>query len=184
MQRKIKLLNKKFPLISVVIASFRSRRTIEKSLLSIKKQSYPNLEILVVDGLNYDPSEQKKCKEIIKKYASYYQDGPERSIQRNRGIEEAKGEFIMIIDQDMYLTENVVKESYNALSASNYIAITIPEISIGEGYWTQCVAFERYITTFLEEGMNECCRFFRKKDALAISGFDPAIVGVEDSDFH
>ncbi|MEK7533820.1 MAG: glycosyltransferase family A protein [Patescibacteria group bacterium] len=172
------------PLISVVIASFNSRRTIEKCLLSIKKQTYPNLEIIVVDGLNYNPLEQKQCKAIIGKYATYYQDGPERSIQRNKGINEAKGEFILVIDQDMYLTENVIKDCYAMILSGNYIALTIPEVSIGVGYWTQCVAFERHITTFLEEGMNECCRFFRKKDALAINGFDPAIVGVEDSDFH
>ena len=131
MQRKINPLNKKLPLISIVIASFNSRRTIGKCLSSIKKQSYPNLEIIVVDGLNYDSSEKKKCKEIIEEYASYFQDGPERSIQRNRGIKEAKGEYVLIIDQDMYLTENVVKDCYAMISSGNYIALTIPEVSIG-----------------------------------------------------
>jgi len=43
---------------------------------------------------------------------------------------------------------------------------------------------DRYVTIYLEKGMNECCRFFRKKDATAIGGYDPAMVGVEDSDFH
>ena len=174
----------KFPLVSVVIATFDSERTIEKCLFSIKKQTYPNIEIVVVDSLYYDKEQQKKCKEIIEKYARYFQDGPERSIQRNRGIKEAKGEDILIIDQDMYLTENVVKDCYKQLSSKNYIALTIPEISIGKGFWTKCVALERHITTFLEEGPNECCRFFRKKDALVIGGFDPTIVGIEDSDFH
>lgn len=172
----------RYPLISVVIASFNSRRTIGKCLLSIKKQSYPNLEIIVIDGLNYDPLEQKKCKEIIIKYARYFQDGPERSIQRNRGIMEAKGEYILVIDQDMYLTSQVVAECYDKLDG--YIALTIPEISIGVGYWAKCIALERYISTYLEKGLNECCRFFRKKDSLSVGGYDPKMVGVEDSDFH
>jgi GT2 family glycosyltransferase len=90
----------------------------------------------------------------------------------------------LIVDQDMYLTKNVVKECYEKLINENYIALTIPEISIGVGFWTKCVALERYVSTVLEEGMNECCRFFRKKDALAINGFDPTVVGIEDSDFH
>src|SRR3989344_1565938 len=128
----------KYPLISVVIASFNSRRTIGRCLLSIKKQSYPNLEIVVIDGLNYDPLEQKKCREVIIKHARYFQDGPERSIQRNRGIKEAKGEYILIIDQDMYLTPQVVAECYDKLDG--YIALTIPEISIGVGYWAKCIA--------------------------------------------
>lgn len=172
------------PLISVVIAAYDSQRTIEKCLRSIKNQTHPSIETIVVDSLYYDKEKMKKCEKIIKKHAGYFQDGPERSIQRNRGIREAKGEYVLILDQDMYLTKNVVEECYETLKNRNYIALTIPEISIGDGFWTKCVSLERYVSTVLEEGMNECCRFFRKKDALGIGGFDPTIVGMEDSDFH
>jgi glycosyltransferase involved in cell wall biosynthesis len=169
-------------LVTIVIAAFDSEKTIEKCLLSIKQQTYLNIDIVVVDSLFYDKAKQPRCKKIIEKYARYFQDGPERSIQRNRGIKEAKGEYILIIDQDMYLTPNVVKECCEKLDGN--IALTIPEISIGEGYWVKCIALERYISTYLEKGLNECCRFFRKKDALSIGGYDPKMVGVEDSDFH
>ncbi len=170
------------PLISIVIATYRCERTIEKCLQSICKQSYPNIEIIVVNSINYIFSEKEKYEKIIKKYARYFVDGPERSRQRNRGISEAKGEYILILDQDMYLTPKVVEECYREIH--NNIALVIPEISIGTGFWTKCVALERYVSIYLEDGMNECCRFFRKKDALRIGGFDRTIVGVEDSDFH
>jgi len=179
-QKKIK--SREMPLISVVIPTYHCERTIEKCLQSISRQSYPNIETIVVDSINYNFSEKEKYETIIKKYARYYVDGPERSIQRNRGIHEAKGKYILTIDQDMYLTPHIIEECYEKIN--NYIALTIPEISIGTGFWTKCVAFERHISIFLEEGMNECCRFFRKKDALAIGGYDTTIVGVEDSDFH
>lgn len=174
--------SKKMPLISIVIATYNCERTIEKCLQSISKQTYPHIEIIVVDSINYVYLEEKKYEDIIKKYARYYKDGPERSIQRNRGIHEARGEYILVVDQDMYLTPKVVEDCYKRIG--NNIALIVPEISIGEGYWTKCVAFERHISIFLEEGMNECCRFFRKTDALAIDGYDTTIVGVEDSDFH
>lgn len=179
MQRKDKL-----PVVTVAIATHNSRRTIERCLQSIKEQTYKKIDIVVVDSLYYDKKERDRCKKIIKKYARYFQDGPERSIQRNRGIKEAKGDFILILDQDMYLTPTVIEECIKTLLKRKYIALTIPEISIGEGYWTECVALERYVSTYLEKGMNECARFFRKKDALEIGGYDPRIVGVEDSDFH
>lgn len=175
---------KKLPLITVVIATYNSRKTIEKCLQSIKEQTYPYIEIIVVDSPYYDKEEQQKCEKIIKKYAILLKDGPERSMQRNRGIKEAKGEYILSIDQDMYLTAKIAEECYSQLRDGNYIALTIPEISMGKGFWTECVALERYVSTVLEEGMNECCRFFKKKDALVIGGFDTTIVGVEDSDFH
>ena len=169
-------------LVTVVIASFDSEKTIKKCLLSIKKQTYPNIDIVVVDSLYYGKTEQLRCRKIIEKYARYFQDGPERSIQRNRGIREAKGEYVLIVDQDMYLTSQVITECCDKLNG--YIALTIPEISIGVGYWAKCIALERYISTYLEKGLNECCRFFRKKDALSVGGYDPRMVGVEDSDFH
>lgn len=171
-------------LVTVIIATYSSRRTIEKCLISIKNQTYKNIEIIVIDSYEYDEKERKKCEKIIRKYAKYYIDGPERSIQRNRGIEKAKGAYILVIDQDMYLTKNVVKECVEVLASKKYIALNVPEISIGKGYWTECVALERYISVYLESGMNECCRFFRRKDALKIKGYDPKVVGVEDSDFH
>ncbi len=172
------------PVITVAIATYDCERTIEKCLLSIKEQTYPNIDIVVVDSLYYDKTRQEKCRKIIEKYARYYQDGPERSIQRNRGIKEAKGKYILVIDQDMYLTQNVVKDCYAMFSSGRYIAITIPEVSIGEGFWTKCVAMERYVSVFLEDGMNECCRFFKKKDAIMVGCYDPTVVGIEDSDFH
>lgn len=172
------------PLISVVIATHNSERTIERCLKSIKTQTYPHIETIVVDSLFYNKNSQKKCRKIIEKYATYFQDGPERSIQRNRGIKEAKGEYVLVIDQDMYLTPKVIEDCYVTFKSGKYIALNIPEKSIGEGYWTECVALDRYITIYLERGLNECCRFFRKKDVLSVEGYDPLIVGAEDADLN
>lgn len=182
----MKKVNKKnkTPIITVTIATYNSRRTIEKCLQSIKSQTYPNIDLVVVDSKYYDKNEQEKCKKIIEKYARYFLDGPERSIQRNRGIQEGKGEYVLILDQDMYLSKKVVEDCYKTFLSDKYIALTIPEISIGDGYWTKCVALDRYVRTYLEYGMNECCRFFRKSDAQKVGFYDPTIVGVEDSDFH
>lgn len=173
-----------YPLITITVATYRSLPFIEKCLQSLRAQTYPNIEIIVVDALNYNEGEQKKCKAIIEKYATYVQDGPERSIQRNRGIHDARGEFILVLDQDMYLAPNVVQACYEKLIADHLVAVNIPEISIGIGFWTKCVALERYVSTVLENGLNESCRFFRTADVLKIGGYDPGIVGAEDSDLH
>jgi len=175
---------KKEPLVSVIIPTYNSRKTIEKCLNSIKKQSYSNIEIIVVDALSYDKKEKKICKNIIKKFANYFEDGPERSIQRNRGIKESKGKYLLIADQDMYLTEDVVSEAVQTMETKKHVALLIPEISIGDGFWTRCVAFERYLSVYLETSSNECVRFFKKSDAIKINMYDPSIVGAEDSDFH
>jgi glycosyltransferase involved in cell wall biosynthesis len=177
-------MTQKYPLITVAVSTYRSLPFIEKCLKSIKSQTYPNIEIIVVDALQYNLEEQKKCKEIIKKYAVYLQDGPERCIQRNRGIKEAKGEYIYFLDQDMYLRPDVVMDCYEHMIWNQFVGLTIPEISIGDGFWTKCVALDRYVSNFLEESMNSCSRFFRTEDVRNIGGYDPDIVGAEDADFH
>ncbi len=92
-------MSKSLPIITVAIATYDSERTIEKCLQSIKNQTYPRVDIVVVDSLYYDKKKQDICRKIIKKYARYFQDGPERSIQRNRGIKEQGGENFLLTDQ-------------------------------------------------------------------------------------
>lgn len=176
--------NKKNPLVTVVIPTYSSLRTIEKCLESIKEQTYPLIDLVVVDSLYYNKEDKKKSKQIIKKYARFFEDGPERSIQRNRGIEEAKGKYIFMVDQDMYLSPGVIEECVAYMETGKYAALYVPEISIGKGYWTACVTLDRYVNNYLENGLNDCCRFFKKLDAKRIGGYDPTMIGAEDSDFN
>ncbi|MBM3206329.1 MAG: glycosyltransferase [Candidatus Staskawiczbacteria bacterium] len=169
------------PLISVVVSIHRPPKTIKKCLESIKNQTYKNIELVVVDDFD---NKENKYLEFIYSKARYFQDGPERSIKQNRGVREAKGDFILALDQDMELSEDVIELCYNKLSKENIVGVKIPEISIGEGFWTKCIALDRYISSVLEDSLNESCRFFRKKDFLKIGGYDKDIVGVEDSDLH
>ena len=169
------------PLISVVVSIHRPSKTIKKCLESIKNQTYKNIELVVVDDFD---NKENKYLEFIHRKAKYFQDGPERSIKQNRGVKEAIGEFVAVIDQDMYLSENVLKSCYEKMISENLVAIKIPEISIGDGFWTKCVALDRYVSNFLEDSLNESCRFFRKRDFLKIGGYDEKIVGAEDSDFN
>lgn len=172
--------NKITKLVSVVIPTYKPERTILESIDSIRQQTYQNIEIIVVDS-NRSPMEKSVLKKL--QGVRVITDGPERSIQRNRGMNEAKGEYILMVDQDMYLSKHVISECV-VLIKRGYHALTIPEISVGEGFWAQCVALERYVNTYLERGQNECCRFFLRKDGLSVGGYDPEIVGAEDADFH
>ena len=51
------------PLVSVNIRTFNSEKTLEKTLKSVKDQTYPNIEIVVSDGYSKDNSV-----EIAKKF--------------------------------------------------------------------------------------------------------------------
>lgn len=84
------------PKVSVVVLTFNSERTIGACLKSLRRQSFRDFEILVMDGGSTD-----KTLEIAKRYgAKIYPDSGPLATARNRGIDESRSEFVAFIDSD------------------------------------------------------------------------------------
>ena len=105
-------------LVSVVIPTYSRSDTLERALNGILKQTYQNLDIIVVDDNPPNSVYRLFVQQIIKKYAS---DQRIRYIQntqnlggagaRNVGIEAAKGEYIAFLDDDdEYYPEKIEKQ--------------------------------------------------------------------------
>ena len=74
----------KLPLVSVVITTRNEEKNIENCLMSIQEQTYKHIEIIVIDNNSSD-----KTKELSKQYTNkVFNQGPERSAQRNYGMIE------------------------------------------------------------------------------------------------
>jgi len=91
------------PLVSVVIPLYNSEKWIKETLLSVYKQSYENIEIIVVNDGSTDGSidlvqeiakQNKTCLEIF----SIENSGV--SYARNLGIEKSRGALIALLDSD------------------------------------------------------------------------------------
>ena len=86
-------------LVSVIITTKNEQAVIGRLLESIKMQSYPKIEVIVVDNKSAD-----RTKQIAKKYTKLvYNAGPERSAQRNYGAKKAKGDFLFFLDASDFL---------------------------------------------------------------------------------
>ena len=70
------------PLVSLIVTTMNNQATIDELLLSMKRQTYKNIETILVDEYSTDDTLKiaRKYKVII------YRGGPERSIKRNIGI--------------------------------------------------------------------------------------------------
>lgn len=175
-QQKEFLLSKN-PLVSVIVPTYNSGRFLDACLRSIKDQSYKNIELIVVDNNSSD-----ETKKIAKKYTRYvFNKSPERSAQRNYGVKQSSGEYVLIIDSDMQLTEDVVTACVEAaIKNPNLGALIIPEESFGTGLWAQCKKLER--SFYVGVDWIEAARFFNKKTYLEAGGFDERMVSGEDWD--
>lgn len=165
------------PLVSVIVTTRNNQATLAACLKSIKAQTYPVIELIVVDNKSTD-----KTKLIATKYASKVLDkGPERSAQRNYAVEKSSGKYVLIIDSDMELTKNVVKSCVTRAENDGLKALIIPEESFGTGFWAQCKRLER--SFYVGQDDIEAARFFDKEIYQKTGGYNEQMTGAEDWDF-
>ena len=165
-----------FALVSVVVPTRNSSRTLESCLKSIRGQSHRPIELIVVDNASTD-----QTLEIAPRYADIVESfGHERSAQRNRGASLAHGEYFLFVDSDMVLGPFVVSECLDALAGSGAPAVIIPETSFGEGFLANCRALER--SCYEGDDSIEAARFYPKGMFEASGGYDESLFAFEDWD--
>lgn len=170
-------MNKNTPLVSVIVPTYNSASTLDPCLSSVKSQTYPDVEIIVVDNYSKDAT-----REIAKKYrARIFLKGPERSAQRNFGAKQAKGKYLIFLDSDITLSADAVIECISKVS-EGYKVITFPEIIVGEGFWAKCRALEA--RCYLGDDKIEAPRFYDKSVFDELDGFDENLTGTEDWDLR
>lgn len=90
------------PFFSIIIPTYNRAHILSKPLESIKQQTFTDWECIIVDDGSKD-----NTKELVSKWSSedkrfryIYQDNAERSVARNNGIKNSKGQYICFLDSD------------------------------------------------------------------------------------
>lgn len=128
-------MSKEKELVSVVIPTYNRRNNLERSLGSVLRQSYDNMEILIVDDGSDDGTEEY-VKSIGDPRVFYYKNatnmGP--SASRNRGASLAKGAYIAFQDSDdEWLPEKLEKMMNILESAGEHVGLAYHEMQEAEG---------------------------------------------------
>jgi glycosyltransferase involved in cell wall biosynthesis len=166
------------PLITVVVPTKNSSRTIGSCLTSIADQTYKNLEIVVVDNFSTDDTwaTARQMADIV------IAAGPERSTQRNLGILRGHGEWVLWIDSDMELPSRTIELMVVRAQETDADGVFVPESTIGDGYWTACRALER--SCCWDETLVQSPRLVRREYLLRTGGFLPSLAGTEDAELR
>jgi glycosyltransferase involved in cell wall biosynthesis len=163
-------------LVSVVVPTRNSERTIERCLESIAGQTHPEVELVVVDNGSSD-----RTLPVADRFADIVTGGgPERSAQRNRGAALSGGAFLLFIDSDMELPPDVIADCLGRAAATGAPAVVIPERSFGTGFWADCRELER--SCYEGDELVEAARFFRREVFEGTGGYDEDLTGAEDWD--
>ena len=85
------------PLVSVIIPTYNNAKYIGESIGLVLKQTYRNLEIIVVDDGSTDNTREILDPYIEKKHIKYiYQENRKQGAARNNGIRHSQGELIAL----------------------------------------------------------------------------------------
>ena len=105
--------------ISLIIPVYNVEDYVGKCLDSVIKQTYKNLEILVVDDGSTDDS-GKICDEYAKKDSRikvFHKDnGGNTAIPRNVGLSNMTGEYVGFVDSDDWIEPDMYEKLYNAIN--------------------------------------------------------------------
>lgn len=181
------------PTISVVISAYNAERTILKTVESVQKQTFLDLEIIVIDDGSTDRTLellQSITDERLKVFS--YENGG-LPIARNRGIDCAQGEFLSFLDADDLWTADKLAKQLAALQQHGqagvayswtYYFIDGQEESIlpyDPVFFAGDVYTKMLVNNFVASGSNI---LVRREAIESIGKFDPTLKSCEDWDFY
>lgn len=95
----------KKPLVSVIIPCFNQGRFLKEAIVSIQRQTYQEIEIIVVDDGSSD-STREVAVSLNVKY--FYQPNAGLAAARNRGVAHSNGLFLVFLDADDILYPHAI----------------------------------------------------------------------------
>lgn len=122
------------PLISIVVPIYNVEKYLYKSIESIRKQTYSNLEIILVDDGSPD-----RCGEIIDEFSNkdkrikvLHKKNGGLSDARNAGLRIATGEYVFFFDSDDYMSPQLIEVTYKTYQHTNTDLVCFNYISYDE----------------------------------------------------
>ncbi len=103
--------------VSVIIPVHNGADYIEDTVSCIMKQTFQDMEIIIVDDGSTDETSQTvhMLQEQDSRISYIYQDKANAGVARNKGMQEAKGEYLLFLDGDDLFEPTLVEVMYNQI---------------------------------------------------------------------
>ncbi|MEI6221443.1 MAG: glycosyltransferase [bacterium] len=169
-------------MISIIIPTFNEESFLPKLLLSIERQTYKDVEIIIADANSTDTT-----RAIAEKFNCIIVDGGQPSAGRNAGAVIAKGEYLLFLDADVILPEEFLEKTLEEFDENFYELATtqvfpLSDLNIDQLFFYYCNAFYKTTNNFFPF-MPGSCVFVTERMHRRIGGFDESLTVAEDHDY-
>ncbi len=162
-------------LISVVIPSYQHAKSLPVCLESLFAQSYKEVEIIVVNDGSTD-----ETKEVLARFDNriqvIHQENQGANPARNRGLKEAKGEFVIVCDADVTMRPDMLEKLKQALDRHADASYAYSAFRFG---WKLFRGVPFDVDKLKERNFIHTTALVRRKDH---PGFDDAVKRFQDWD--
>lgn len=108
--------------ISVIVPVFNAQDYLQRTVESVIKQKFKNIEIILVNDGSTDNS-LHILEELSYNYSNikiYNQNNKGVSAARNLGLKKSTGKYIMFLDSDDFLADDSLKNMYDIITRNDY----------------------------------------------------------------
>lgn len=182
--------------VSILIPCYNSEAFVAETLECCLKQTYTNIEAILVDDGSTD-----KSYEVAKQYESekikvYKQPNSGACVARNFAFEKSTGDYIMYLDADDLICENYVEALVGCLDGKGQDAIatgqwdrfrrkiteaTFPHLNAYNNFDN---GFELLLTLWQECEMLACSSYLVSRELITkVGGWDESVLKNQDGEF-
>jgi glycosyltransferase involved in cell wall biosynthesis len=182
---------KQLPKVSVVLPAYNEESEICNAISEMRKQTYKNIEIIVVDDGSLDGTSQiaRSCAAGDRRIRILTKDrrgGP--AYARNVGIRESTGEVVFFGECDCVYDEDYVERAVNCLLSNEKagaVCLTGAPLVTRDTWATRCLSFENFVQHELlsQKKIKPFYAWVYRREALErVGGFDDRLFQAEDRD--
>lgn len=165
--------------VSIIVPVYKVERELDRCVQSLFKQTYNNLEIILVDDGSPD-----KCPELCENYAEMdkrvkviHKENGGLSDARNAGLKQATGEYILYVDSDDYIDLDTCERFIKATGNQKI------DIIVGNAIMEKPDGKEMMIHSATPSGITYTAKQFIMSAVKAYQWYAPAWLNMYRRDF-
>lgn len=177
---------KRCPKVSVVMPCYNDGRYLEEAIRSAQTQTYPNVEIIVVDDGSTDEQTLQTLRSVsqLEGITILHSQHAGPSGARNHGIAHSDAEYILPLDSDDTIEPEYIASAVEAIQSDPNIGIVYCHADLfgaQSGPWNLP---DYSFSQMLRDNVIFVTALFRRNDWEAVGGFKTNMRhGMEDYDF-